>query len=340
MHLARCVHATALGGASAMSILAMLAAIAAWPSIFVGGKEHATPPWCTTNPLMGSVISPSSWHETEAAALRQIQSLPLQMMEWVTNATDRAAMRKRTMGQRLSSNGGSLPEGGEPALGERWRPFAVTGDCHVQEYPKVADRQDIKVADGSKWLCRGLDEQGPSCVVYSIGSNDQWDFEEAIFKGTQCTVFTFDCTITPRKMPDYIKKRVKFHNICVGSSDRTVGGQEFRTLGSMMRMLGHDAVTLLKMDVEGYEYDVLYSLLRRDDQWAYARLPHQISIELHYQAGKKAIGLGWYGRYLTVGELANLAQALYWGGYRIVSSEVNPKWPQCIELTLVRYRCP
>ena len=158
-------------------------------------------------------------------------------------------------------------------------------------------------------------------------------------QATHCTIETFDCTVQRAHIPQRIAKRVRFHKVCLGDSNRTVGGQIFLTLGSIMRMLGHDSVSLLKMDIEGYEFEVLYSLFLRDDPWVYARLPHQIAIELHYQAGKRARGLHWYGRYLTVGELANLAQAFYWSGYRVVSAEVNPVWPQCAEFTMLRYVC-
>ena len=40
-----------------------------------------------------------------------------------------------------------------------------------------------------------------------------------------------------------------------------------------------------------------------------------------------------------MGELAQLAQALYRGGYRTVHRDFNPRWPQCVEFTLLRYRC-
>ena len=105
--------------------------------------------------------------------------------------------------------------------------------------------------DGSKLIC-GLDQilgtpEAP-CVVYSIGSNNQWDFEADIVKRTNCRVFTFDCTVDGH-VPGDIKDRVTFHKICLGS--KTVGGEvgSFLPLAKMMSMLGHDHITLLKMDI-------------------------------------------------------------------------------------------
>lgn len=324
-----------------LGIFCPAALAAGW---FSSPTREPPTPWCASNPLMGSIISRDAWHATEKAALQQIQSLPIDMMQWITDATDRTALEKRlNNGAKVTPAGGNLPEGGQPALAERWLPFQVSGDCGVTPYPPVKNRMDSATADGSKLLCSGFDAPQHShstpCVVYSIGSHDDWKFEEAIVAGTRCTIETFDCTVRKIHMPRHIKHRVRFHKICLGDSNRTTGGLEFLTIGSIMRMLGHDALSLLKMDIEGYEYEVLYSLFRSDDSWAYARLPHQIAIELHYQAGKQARGLHWYGRYLTVGEMANLAQAFYWSGYRIVSKEVNVAWPQCSEFTLLRYRC-
>ncbi len=105
--------------------------------------------------------------------------------------------------------------------------------------------------DGGKLIC-GLDRipdtTEANCVVYSIGGNNQWDFEEAIVKQTGCQVFTFDCTVDGR-VPAGIQDRVAFHKICLGS--KTAGGEEgsFLSLKEMMSMLGHDHITLLKMDI-------------------------------------------------------------------------------------------
>jgi len=64
-------------------------------------------------------------------------------------------------------------------------------------------------------LCAGnmslLDWSSDRCVVYSIGSNNQWDFEEAIFRSTKCMIETFDCTL--------VSKREAFA-IHIGSKER------------------------------------------------------------------------------------------------------------------------
>jgi hypothetical protein len=42
-----------------------------------------------------------------------------------------------------------------------------------------------------------LEELGKEeeCVIYSIGSDDSWGFEEDMAKRTKCRIETFDCTV-------------------------------------------------------------------------------------------------------------------------------------------------
>ena len=90
----------------------------------------------------------------------------------------------------------------------------------------------------------------------------------------------------------------------------------------------------MRLDVEGHEMSALLSLLEDERFGASSVLPRQIIAEFHYQHGNGYAGLSWAGRYLTMGELAQLAQALYRGGYRTVHRDFNPRWPQCVSSPL------
>lgn len=108
--------------------------------------------------------------------------------------------------------------------------------------------------DGGKLIC-GLDHivntPDNPCIVYSIGGNKQWDFEADIVKHTSCKVSTFDCTIEGR-VPADLQGRVDYRKICLGT-DKAGGeqgsNQTFMRLGKIMKMLGHNHITLLKMDI-------------------------------------------------------------------------------------------
>ena len=58
------------------------------------------------------------------------------------------------------------------------------------ELEKYGDEDEEKRVCGLKRLEKLI----PHCVIYSIGSNNQWGFERDIYKHTNCSIETFDCT--------------------------------------------------------------------------------------------------------------------------------------------------
>lgn len=90
-------------------------------------------------------------------------------------------------------------------------------------------------------------EQGKKCVVFSIGSNNDFSFEESIVNELpECEVHTFDHTITPKAVPS----GVNFHAWGIGTED--VGS--VKTLDSIMKALNigsEHSLEILKIDVEG-----------------------------------------------------------------------------------------
>ena len=66
-------------------------------------------------------------------------------------------------------------------------------------------------------LCASRDLLQDTCVVMSIGSANEWEFEESIFKSTNCRIEVFDCTGNERwAVPPAIRSRVTWHKYCVG----------------------------------------------------------------------------------------------------------------------------
>ncbi|OLQ11090.1 Ankyrin repeat domain-containing protein 50 [Symbiodinium microadriaticum] len=110
-------------------------------------------------------------------------------------------------------------------------------------------------------LC-GLEvlQQRPSCIVYSFGSNDEFDFEDAILARTKCTVRIFDPA--PSKSSHPLAPTVL--PVALGRTD----GMEMlrwwaqslptptptRTLQSLMREFGDEQIDILKVDIEGGEH--------------------------------------------------------------------------------------
>jgi FkbM family methyltransferase len=129
---------------------------------------------------------------------------------------------------------------------------------------------------------------GPGSVCYSAGVGEDASFDRALIDWMGCTVYAFDPT--PR-VAAYVKRemgrerRFTFRPVGLWSSDTSLmffapeveGGisysaidfrhtpaafeGEVRSVPSLMRELGHDHLDLLKLSVEGAQFEVLDSLL-------------------------------------------------------------------------------
>jgi len=240
--------------------------------------------------------------------------------------------------------------------------------AHLARYPP-----DPAVEDGYKFLCN-LAALRPGCVVYSLGSNGQFEFEHHLAEATPCSVFTFDCTLKDPAAGAQLAAaagggRVHFLPTCVGASDgerlgagaaRGGGGSgggggspEFRTLPALMAQLNHSRVDVLKMDIEGFEYRVLEGLfaeaLRGGDGLF---LPMQLALELHarseYVAGAAALldppadptKGAWYNRGgLSAGDMQVVWTQLTDLGYVVVKRDDNVGFHGGAEFTLLRAFC-
>jgi hypothetical protein len=195
--------------------------------------------------------------------------------------------------------------------------------------------------DGGKWLCVDLLQQR-DCVIFSLGSNGQYDFELDLLDRTSCSIYTFDCTYDgvsqhPTRHT-YIKK-------CIGTQEKEGSDKRFVTLSNAARELGIESINLLKIDIEGYEFDEI-SGWSISDLW----LPEQISIEVHhseviYHGGGNATShykvqdfnnLLWPVHHLDASDLSLFFGHLGRLGYAIVSREDNPEGHCCSEFLLLR----
>lgn len=149
---------------------------------------------------------------------------------------------------------------------------------------------------------------GPDSIVYSLGVGDSIDFDLHLIERYSLTVHTVDPTpysegwMTSQELPP----NLKFHNWAAAGEDGnlrlfrrisergkkskvmwTMEGQAgddsehidvpAYTIRTMMEKLGHERVDLLKVDVEGAEYDILDSLAKVE------RLPVQLLVEFHHR---------------------------------------------------------
>jgi FkbM family methyltransferase len=141
-------------------------------------------------------------------------------------------------------------------------------------------------------------------IVYSAGVGEDVSFDTALIQKTGAVVHAFDPTpraalFVERHVTD---RRFVFHGYGLARRNGTMAfhaphdpshvshsllverdaGQPplhvpFRRLDTIMAQLGHDRIDVLKMDIEGAEYDVIDDLLSRQLQ------VRQILVEFHHQ---------------------------------------------------------
>jgi len=193
--------------------------------------------------------------------------------------------------------------------------------------------------DEEKRICwdSRMDKENQGCIVYSFGSNNQYDFELNVVRQTKCSIQIFDCTVTDVRMPPEVAARSVFNKICLDKTTyKDASGRQFMKYRDVVKLVG-SAPTYLKMDIEGFEYNVFSSILSddsdADDGFKQNIFPDQIAVEFHYNYP----GVGT----LTGPAFYALAQTLFLkGGFVLAHRRDNIYCPSCVELLLVRVLCP
>lgn len=150
-----------------------------------------------------------------------------------------------------------------------------------------------RIGDGGKWVCgmRALLEDRP-CLVYSLGSRGDISFEEEILRKTACEVHTFDPDLSV-DTESYVKSALPglhFHAIGIGRNNGTLltslDDGKLYSIQDVMANLGHKWVDILKIDIEGHEWDVLSDVFAESG----AQLPTtQLLIEFHWPGNAERV---------------------------------------------------
>jgi FkbM family methyltransferase len=166
------------------------------------------------------------------------------------------------------------------------------------------DRETLE-SESWRYVADGLDENS---VVYSLGVGDSIDFDLDVIRRFGLTVHAFDPTpfaqswVRRQALPANfifhpwaaasedgglrLYRRVNTRgrsSAVMWTADRDAGDpNDFidspaYTLQSIMDRLGHASVDLVKMDVEGAEFDILDGLERARS------LPRQLLVEFHHR---------------------------------------------------------
>lgn len=212
-----------------------------------------------------------------------------------------------------------------------WCPSGETGTRWLRRlYNETANRLSTECTsnvervggrgDGGKLVCTALVKKS-GCLVYSLGSGNNFAFELEMATRFNCEIHTFDCTITsPSRFP-VNDSRIAYHPWCVGG--KNVG--KYYTLQAIRKKLNHSnrVISVLKMDIERHEFAVVQAMSKEV-------LPVQMLFETHLHNG-----YGSWGRPVLRREWTQYWQQLWSFNYSVYAHEPNSRCKCCCEFSLV-----
>jgi len=156
------------------------------------------------------------------------------------------------------------------------------------------------LGDGGKWVC-GITrvEAKPDCIVYSFGIDHESSFEAEILANTDgCQIWGYDWSVNAfnHEIPRSQAHRTHFHpfglagTVKLGPEDT----QKTYTLESLMKMNGHTHIDILKVDIEGSEFEALATLVK---PYIASNQPlpfGQLQLEIHIWKRSFAEYLAWW----------------------------------------------
>ena len=107
--------------------------------------------------------------------------------------------------------------------------------------------------DGHKFGC-GLHHIVSTPIVYSLGSNRQQDFEEGI-RDIRPDSQMFVYELFAKNLPDEKLPNTSYFAIGLGYPKSE--NNDFKSLAQMMKDHQHTYIDVLKMDIEGYEWEFI-----------------------------------------------------------------------------------
>ncbi|KAK4234483.1 hypothetical protein C8A03DRAFT_47198 [Achaetomium macrosporum] len=103
----------------------------------------------------------------------------------------------------------------------------------------------------------------PELIFYSFGVNDDSSFEAALLKRTNAKIWGYDYRVNgwAKHIPAHQASRAHFTKAGIGKSVNKNKKPPFFTIRELMKINGHDYIDVVKMDIEGAEFDAISSLV-------------------------------------------------------------------------------
>ena len=262
---------------------------------------------------------------------RQSSSPPFDAFDAALRASLRDARRRKRLEDynlfHTETNGASEPAG-------TWYQNNVE-----PSFTCAGEERLGKQGDGGKWVCNpGELAKKPTCLVYSIGSNNKFDFESALLDNVSknCEIHVFDHTVSTLRLVSKQRKPWKVHFHQIGLAATTSDGGDFKSLSDMVRDLGHvgRTIDIFKIDCEGCEWTTFAS-------WFDAPVKiSQILVAVHALGAVVSKERYDSGDDVKFPPARRFFQRLHDENFAIFHKEANIQWTAfenlCLEFSLVR----
>ena len=155
------------------------------------------------------------------------------------------------------------------------------------------------LGDGGKIVC-GMsryerESPGPSAdsnpaqelIVYSFGVSDDSSFEAALLERTNARIWGYDYSVNTwaSQVTEQYTSRATFQRAGIAKKTEKDKSPPFFTIQDLMEINGHSYVDIIKMDIEGAEFDAMSSLISSvaDRKDGNTTLPFgQLLVEIHF----------------------------------------------------------
>ncbi|EAU87466.2 hypothetical protein CC1G_02225 [Coprinopsis cinerea okayama7 len=205
-----------------------------------------------------------------------------------------------------------------------WDFFPAAFNC-----PHEIERIGV-LGDGGKWTC-GLSrlEHRKDCIVYSFGINNESSFEAEILERTNhCQIWGYDFSV-PSFGPEIhlsLANRTHFSDVGLAGEDQPGGNPPMYRLETLMKLNNHTHIDILKMDIEGWEFESLRTFILPYVESGEALPIGQLQVEIHIWDKTFPEFLEWW----TLLEASGLRP--FWTEPNLVYQNYDPKGTKTADL--------